>query len=127
MSASELTERLPDVKERLAEAREGLPDENVLEAGAGAFLIATGAVASVFNVARGRRGVSAWVLPAVLLSAGLALLITGTMQWRSEKIETAEARVRAELDALDPFARAQVLKDMAQEQVERYVPQEQED
>jgi Flp pilus assembly protein TadB len=124
MSAAELTERLPDVKARLAEVREDLPDENLLEAGAGAFLISTGAVASVFNVARGRRGASAWVLPAILLAAGLALLITGTMRWRTEKIESAEARVRAELDALDPFARAQVLKDMAQEQVEHYVPRE---
>ena len=91
--------------------------------GAGAFLIGAGAISTVINVARGRREASVWVLPAVMLSAGFALLVTGTFQRRSEKIESAQQTVQAELDALGPIARAQVLKAVAQEQLERYVPE----
>ena len=118
-----LKERLPDVKERFSHVSENLPDENVTETGAGVLLIVGGAAASVWNLVRGRRGASAWVLPVSLLASGLAFAITGAVQWRSGKIEHAEERVRGELDSLDPLARAQVLKEVAQEQVERYVPQ----
>ena len=123
MQMSALTERLPEMRQKLEEAGESLPDTEAMEIGAGAFLIGAGAISAVINVARGRRETSVWVLPAVMLSAGLALLLTGTFQRRSERIESAQQTVQAELDALGPIARAQVLKAVAQEQLERYVPE----
>ena len=45
--------------------------------------------------------------------AGGGLYAREKLAERGEKIEAAESQIRAELDELDPVARAQVLKDLA--------------
>jgi hypothetical protein len=127
MAMSAITDKFPDVKERFASAGERFPDENTVETGTGAFFLGVGALMAIVSVARGRRGTSAWILPIVLLTGGFALVLTSALQRRSAGIEAAEEAVREELDALDPFARAKVLKEVAQEQLEHYLPEEEEE
>lgn len=69
------------------------------------LLVGGGALGALFGVLRGRSRVSDWLLPLGLTAAGIALLLRD----RRTSIEQAEARVQAELEELDPFARAQVL------------------
>jgi hypothetical protein len=122
MDMEQLKQRIPDFRARMSEASESLPDENTAQIGFGAFLLGVGVIVAVVNLLRGRRGVAVWVVPATLASSGLALMATGTLEIRSEKIISVEETVMSELDSLDPLARAKVLRDVAQEQVERYAP-----
>lgn len=46
--------------------------------------------------------------------AGGGLYARGKLAERDEKIEAAASDIRSELDELDPVARAEVLKDLAQ-------------
>ena len=50
-----------------------------------------------------------WLLPLGLAGGGITLLL----EERGHGIDQAEERVAAELDALDPIARAQVIKRVA--------------
>lgn len=45
---------------------------------------------------------------------GGGLYVRGKLTERAEKIETTETQIRSELDELDPVARAQVLKGLAE-------------
>jgi hypothetical protein len=66
-----------------------------------------------------------WILDSGLLRLlGLTAVLAGGGLYarrkvgeRSEKIEEAESDIRSELDELDPIARAQVLKDIAQSEL----------
>ena len=62
----------------------------------------------VFAVGATRSGAE-WLLPLGLVGAGAAILLSE----RERGIDRAEERIAAELDALDPIARAQVLKRVA--------------
>jgi hypothetical protein len=59
-----------------------------------------------------------WLLPLGLAGAGVAVLL----HEREKGIGRAEERIAAELDNLDPLARAQVMKRVASEQLERLTP-----
>jgi hypothetical protein len=58
------------------------------------------------------------VLGFVSMIAGGALLVRGKVAERNEKIDEAESTIRSELDDLDPVARAQVLADIAQSELQ---------
>ena len=117
MDIDRYKERIPEVRERIDEWREELPEPEVMETVAGAALLGIGAVAGIFMLFNDRRSQWWWFLPAVLLTGGAALLIAGGLQYRSGRITLAEESVRAELDHLDPIARAKVMKDIAEEQL----------
>jgi hypothetical protein len=53
------------------------------------------------------------MLGLLALAAGAGLYARAKLTERTEKIETAESHIRSELDELDPMARAQVMKDLA--------------
>jgi HAMP domain-containing protein len=53
------------------------------------------------------------LLGLVAVAAGGGLYARARLTERTEKIETAEGHIRSELDELDPVARAQVMKDLA--------------
>lgn len=117
MNINEYRERIPEVRERLDEWREELPEPEVMETVAGAALLGMGAVTGVVMLLSERRNSWWWFLPAVLATGGAALLIAGGLQYRAGRITLAEESVRAELDRLDPIARAKVMKDIAEEQL----------
>lgn len=122
---TDIRERIPEVRERIDAWREDLemPSVQTTETAAGAVLVGTGIVAAIINLLGNKRDFWAWVLPSILLSGGLALLLTSAFQRRGMRIDAAEAAVRAELDSLDPLARAKVLKEVAEEQLARVAMQ----
>jgi hypothetical protein len=69
------------------------------------LLVGGGALGGLFGLMRGRTRISDWLIPLGLTATGIALLLRD----RRTSIEEAEERVQADLEALDPFARAQVL------------------
>ncbi|MBE0416854.1 MAG: hypothetical protein IBX63_03730 [Coriobacteriia bacterium] len=116
---TDIRERMPEVRDRIEAWREDLelPETQTTETAAGAVLIGSGIVAAIINLLGGKRDVWAWFLPAILLTGGAALLIAGALERREGRIDAAEAAVRAELDSLDPIARAKVLKEVAEQQL----------
>jgi hypothetical protein len=53
------------------------------------------------------------ILGLAAAATGGGLYVRGKLTERTEKIETAENQIRSELDELDPVARVQVLKGLA--------------
>jgi hypothetical protein len=82
---------------------------------AGLALALAGAVTFVLGLVRHSRLKRA--LGLLLLIAGGGFFARLKLAERGEKIGAAEGRIRSELDDLDPVARAQVLADMAREQM----------
>ncbi len=116
----DLRERLPEVRERIDTWRESLPETQTTEAAAGAALLGAGTLTAAFNLFAGRRSAWAWALPAILLTGGAALLVAAVLEQRKGRIMRAEEVVRTELDRLDPIARAQVLKEIAEDELARF-------
>jgi hypothetical protein len=58
------------------------------------------------------------ILGLASMIAGGALLVRGKAAERNEKIDEAESTIRSQLDDLDPVARAQVLADIAQSELQ---------
>jgi hypothetical protein len=77
--------------------------------GIAGLLVVGGVVLGLVQVIRGKRGLTDWLLPLGLAGAGVAVFVTE----RKARISEAEQKVMAELDGLDPVAKAQVLKAVA--------------
>jgi len=76
-------------------------------------LVGGGVVGAVVNLLRGHRRFTDWLIPAGLTGAGLAVLL----KQRRTHIDQAEEHIRAELDTLDPVAKAQVLKSVVEQEL----------
>lgn len=85
---------------------------------AGWTLISTGIAWGVTDWLRGSRSMRSLVFPIAMIVMGTAVL-SGNTAWqrRSAHISETEARLREELSGLGPFARARVIRDMAEETV----------
>ena len=81
----------------------------------GWLLVGGGIVGVLVNLLRGDRGPVEWLIPVGLAGVGLGVLLQG----RQSKMDSAADSILAELDALDPIARAQVLKAVARDEVGR--------
>jgi hypothetical protein len=81
----------------------------------GWLLVGGGAVGALVTLLRGQRDVSDWIIPVGLIGLGSGILL----KRRQTHIEEAEQSILAELDSLDPIARAQVLKTVAKDQIGR--------
>ncbi len=79
-------------------------------------LAVAGAITFVVGLIRRSRFLGA--LGLVLALAGGGLFARRKIDERGQKIDAAENTIRSELDDLDPVARAQVLADMAKEQIQ---------
>lgn len=114
MGREELMRRAEEIRESFAEN----VTQEVVTNFVGWTLISTGIAWGVTDWMRGRRTVRTLLLPIGMLVLGTAVLGGGTA-WhrRSEHISETEERVRAELQALDPFARFRILRDVAEETV----------
>ncbi len=122
MEIAELKDQLSGLRTRVSETSDSLPDETTAQIGIGALFTGAGIILAIANLVQGKKRLGGWVMPATLASSGIALMATGTLEVRAERITSAEKIVMDELDALDPLARAQVLRDVAQEQANRFTP-----
>lgn len=90
-------------------------DDPAVDAAIGLSLIGAGLGTVIANLVRGKRSAWAYLLPAVFVLGGIAVISGGALSRRSDRIAIAEDVMREQLEALDPIARAQVLKGMAGE------------
>lgn len=112
VSREELAQRAAQIREQFA--------ENVTQEAVATFtgwtLVSTGVAWGVTDFMRDRRRLRNLFFPIALIALGVAVLGGSTLwQRRAEHIGEAELRVREEIAALDPFARARVLRDVAGE------------
>jgi hypothetical protein len=98
----------------LDQLRASLSDQNQV----GWFLVVSGVIGAVLLIIRGGRQIMGWLVVAGMIGGGASLLL----QERQERIDTATENIVAELDALDPVARAQVLAALAEGEVDRIQP-----
>ena len=92
-------------------------DDPAVDGAIGLSLIGAGLGTILMNLIRGKRSAWAYLLPGVFVLGGIAVISGGALRRRSGRIVSAEEVVRAQLAALDPIARAQVLRGMASEQL----------
>jgi hypothetical protein len=82
---------------------------------AGTVLAVGGMIAFVVGLVRRSRLLG--VLGILLALAGGGFFARRSWTERAGRIDAAESTIRSELDELDPVARAQVLADIAREQI----------
>lgn len=111
------TERKDELKERFTDASSSAAFVDAL----GVSLIGAGIGTIAMSLIRRRRSVLTYVIAGCFIVAGLGFVGGGAWGRRSAHISEAEDSVRDQLAALDPIARAQVLKDIAGEQVAPFV------
>jgi hypothetical protein len=95
-------------------------DDPMLGSAVGLSLIGAGTGTIIVNLLQRRRSVFGYLVGVAFVLLGVAAL-GGSYRVRSERITDAEEQVRAQLSALDPIARAQVLKSMAAEQAAPFI------
>ena len=79
----------------------------------GWLAVGAGAVGIIGALLHRNRAAVEWLLPLGLLGGGAAVLL----QERAKGIDSAEERIVAELESLDPLARAQVMKRVASAEI----------
>lgn len=128
VTRDEMMERFESGRDELEQRRQELmarfadvSQKEVVVDAVGMSLVGAGIGTIVMGLIRGRRGVLTYVIGASFVIAGLGFLGGGAWGRRTERISAAEVSVREQLASLDPIARAQVLKDMAGEQVAPFV------
>lgn len=89
----------------------GLPVPSLTDVGW--LLVGSGVFSSIVSLLRERRGFLDLALPLSLIGLGSGVLL----KQRQTHMEAAEENIRAELNALDPVARAQVLKEVAKQEL----------
>ncbi len=109
--------RKDEIRDRFIES----VDDPAVDAAIGLSLVGAGMGTVIVNLVRGKRSAWAYLLPAVFILAGIAVISGGAVSRRSGRISSAEEAVREQLAVLDPIARAQVLKDVAREQFAPFV------
>jgi hypothetical protein len=95
-------------------------DDPALDSAIGLSLVGAGAGTIIVNLVQRKRSPFGYLIGIAFVIAGVAVL-GGTYRVRSERISDAEEQVREQLSALDPVARAQVLKSIATEQVAPFI------
>jgi hypothetical protein len=79
------------------------------------LLIGGGAVWSLYLLIKKNRSIFSWILPVGLVLAGLSLF----MKERQEKVKLTGDQIIAQLDELDPIAKARVVKYVADQEIAR--------
>ena len=115
--ADEWLARKDELRERFVERM----DDPAVDAAIGLSLVGAGLGTVVVNLFRGKRSAWAYLLPAVFILGGIAIISGGAVSRRSDKISAAEDIVRTQLAGLDPIARAQVLRSAASETIAPFV------
>ena len=90
----------------------------LVEINLGALLLGGGVASALLVIIGGRRKKFLWLLPITLVAAGLVILF----QERQSHIEEVQSQIMEGLDTLDPVARAQVIKTIAETEISKYTP-----
>lgn len=97
--------------------QESLSERQQAEPAAAVSLLGAGLIAGAIALAKRRRTFLSLAIPSFLISLGTALLIDTFLKARKRRIEEAEQHIAEQLAALDPVARAEVLKRVGEQQI----------
>ena len=79
------------------------------------LLVGGGALGSLYLLITKNRSISSWIIPLGMIVVGVELL----MKERTEQIQMTGDQIIAQLDELDPIARARVAKYVADQEFGR--------
>jgi hypothetical protein len=91
----------------------GLTKPETMETGW--LLVGGGILGSVYLLIKKSRNFFAWIMAVVMLVGGVGLVLND----RQQRIEQTGDQIIAQLDELDPIARAEVVKYVAEQQIDR--------
>lgn len=92
-------------------------DDPALDNALGLSLVGAGAGTLIFSLLKGKRSVWTYAFAGLFVLLGLSVMGGGAVSRRSGRIDEVEVSVRGQLAQLDPIARAQIVRDMAADQM----------
>ena len=92
-------------------------DDPTFDNALGLSLVGAGAGTIIFSLLRGKRSIWTYVFGGLFVVFGLSVMGGGAVSRRSDRIVEVEGAVREQLSQLDPIARAQIVRDMAADQM----------
>ena len=79
------------------------------------LLVGGGTLGSLYLIVKKNRYIFSWIVPVGMMAAGIDLLLKD----RQERIEQTGDQIMSQLDELDPIARAEVVKYLAEKEKDR--------
>ena len=79
------------------------------------FLVGSGVLGSLYLLIKRNQNVFSWMIPLGMIATGVDLL----MKERQENIRQTGDQIASQLEELDPIARAQVVKYLAEQEKEK--------
>lgn len=81
----------------------------------GWLLFGGGTIGSLYLIFKRDRNILSWLIPLGMIAAGVELLLKD----RRERIQQTGDRITAQLDELDPITRAEVIKYVAEQEIDK--------
>jgi hypothetical protein len=91
------------------------PSKSVDTSQVAGLLVGGGVLVSLYMLIKRNRNIFTWVVPVGMIAVGVDLLL----KERHERIVQTGDQIMAQLDELDPIAKAEVVKYLADKEVER--------
>ena len=79
------------------------------------LLVGGGTLGSLYLIAKKNRTIFSWIVPVGMMAAGIDLLLKD----RQERIKQTGDQIMSQLDELDPIARAEVVKYLAEKEKDK--------
>jgi hypothetical protein len=80
------------------------------------ILAGGGILGTLYLLAKRSRSILSWIVSIGLIAAGISLYLKD----RRERVERTGDQIIAQLDELDPLTRAEVIKYVADDEIERF-------
>ena len=79
-----------------------------------AYLLVGGTFGSLYLIVKKKRNIFSWIIPLGMIAEGIDLLLKA----RQERIKQTGDQIRSQLDDLDPITRAEVVKYLAEQEMD---------
>ncbi len=80
-----------------------------------AWLLVGGTLWSLYLIVKKNRNIFSWLVPVGMMAEGIDLLLKA----RQERIKQTGDQIMSQLDELDPIARAEVVKYLAEQEMDK--------
>ena len=80
-----------------------------------AYLLVGGTFGLLYLIVKKKRNIFSWIIPLGMIAEGIDLLLKA----RQERIKQIGDQIRSQLDELDPITRAEVVKYLAEQEMDK--------
>jgi hypothetical protein len=80
-----------------------------------AYLLVGGTLSLLYLIVKKKRNIVSWIIPLGMIAEGIDLLLKA----RQERIKQTGDQIMSQLDELDPITRAEVVKYLAEEEMDK--------